>query len=365
MIKNVCDQTSFCKIDNQFMGKSELEIDAVITWVDGSDQNHLKKRLKVLGNTSDAVHNTVSTGLDKTRFIDNGELKYCILSIRKFAPWIRTIHLITDNQVPDFLTPDLQAKLGVNIVDHKEIFDSYEWALPTFNSRSIETVIWRIPGLASHFIYLNDDFVIAKQVKPEDFFVGDKVILRGNWSSINSYGAIRLLLNRMGSFFAKKLFGITRSMHLLLQIRSAQLAGFENKYFRVPHVPHPIRTDTLRTFFDDNPEAFESNIRYRFRNMNQYNSIFLANHLEIGKGNAELRAPDDFLMINGEMDFFPVLNRKLKKIQNNRVRFICLQGLEIFKKRQRKKIMRTLKRDLGLKKRNILKISVKENQIVN
>ncbi|TVR27270.1 MAG: hypothetical protein EA390_14000 [Balneolaceae bacterium] len=347
------------------MGKSELEIDAVITWVDGSDQNHLKKRLKVLGNTSDAVQNTVSTGMDKTRFIDNGEIKYCILSIRKFAPWIRTIHLITDDQVPGFLTEEMREKLNVKIVDHREIFSSFEWALPTFNTRSIETAIWRTPGLASRFIYFNDDFVITKKVKPEHFFIGDKVILRGNWSHINSYGSIRLTLNRMGSFFAKKLLGITRSMHLLLQIRSAQLAGFEEKYFRVPHVPHPIRTETLKRFFDDNSDAFENNIKYRFRNMDQFSSIFLANHLEIMRGNAELRTPDDFLMINGEMDLLPILNRKLSKIKNNRVRFICLQGLEIFKKGQRKKIIRTLKRDLGLKKRNILKTSAKENEIVN
>ena len=99
--------------------------------------------------------------------------------------------------------------------------------------------------------------------------------------------------------------------------------------------------------------------------MDQFNSIFLANHLEIKSGNAELRTPDDFLMINGEMDFLPLLNRKLRKIKNNRVRFICLQGLEIFNKTHRKKIRKTLKNDLGLRKRNIDRTKVLKEEIVN
>jgi hypothetical protein len=342
------------------MGKSELEVDAVITWVDGSDQNLQKKKFKVLDNSSGSVKNTISTGMDKTRFIDNGELKFCLLSIRKFAPWIRTIHLITDNQVPGFLTNEMQEKLNVKIVDHREIFRSFEWALPTFNTRSIESAIWRTPGLASHFIYFNDDFIITSRVKPEHFFIGEKVVLRGKWDTIKNYGRMRLAFNRAVSFVAKRIFGITRSMHLLLQIKSAQLAGFEDKYFRVTHVPHPIRTDTLRKYFDKNPKAFESNIKYRFRNLDQFSSIFLAYHLEIMSGNAEIKAQDDFLMINGEMDFLPILNRKLKKIKNNNVRFICLQGIELFKKKHRKKIRNTLKRDLGLRKSNIYKTRKEE-----
>jgi hypothetical protein len=362
----VCGKAWCFKIDYQFMGKSELEIDAVITWVDGNDADHQKKRLQIQRNTPNMVdENTVLTGMDETRFIDNGELKYCILSIRKFAPWIRTIHLITDNQIPVFLTEEVREKLNVNVVDHKEIFRSYEWALPTFNTRSIESAIWRTPGLAPRFIYFNDDFIITSKVKPGHFFKDGKVILRGKWNSIKNYGRVRLTINHAVSFIAKRFLGITRSMHLLLQIRSAQLAGFNDKYFRVPHVPHPICTDTLKKFFDNNPETFEDNIRYRFRNMDQFSSIFLANHLEIKSGNAEFRSPNDFLMIHGEMDFIPVLNRKLSKIKNNHVRFVCLQGLEKFERRHLKKIRKTLKKDLGLRKGKVYKSNDLKEKIAN
>lgn len=318
------------------------EIDAVITWIDGNDPQHRIKRLKALGKLKIPKKNNLPTGQDKTRFVDNGELKYCIASIRKFAPWIRTIHLVTDNQIPDFLSPGILQRDRINVVDHKEIFEEYEWALPTFNSRTIETALWRIRDLAPRFIYFNDDFLITKKVKPNHFFIDDKVVLRGEWSSMSDYGSFRIQFNNLLSNLAKKLFGITRSMNLLLQIRSAQLAGFSDKYYRTPHVPHPIKKETLQRFFDDNPKSFEENIKFKFRNLEQFNGIYLANHLEIKKGDAVLRDANDAIMLNGEMDFKFNINRKVQKIEDKDVRFVCIQGFERFKGKQKQAIENAL-----------------------
>jgi hypothetical protein len=316
-----------------------MQIDAVITWVNGDDENHRIKRLHALSERAGEFKNELITGRDRTRFLDNGELEYCILSIHKFAPWIRKIHLVTDNQVPDFLTLDLQSKYNVNIVDHKEIFDSYEWALPTFNTRTIETGLWRIPGLAPQFIYFNDDFIITKKVQPHHFFRDGKVVLRGNWSSMKNYGTLRLKINDMFSIAVKRILGITRSMHLLLQVRSAKHAGFKNSFFRAPHVPHPIRTKTLKNFFRENPQLFTNNIKYRFRNTDQFSAIFLAHHLEIKNQKAVLRDAEDYIMFNGEMDFDISVRKKLNDIKNDRIRFVCLQGFEHFREKQKNRIM--------------------------
>ncbi len=340
--------------------KHDLKIDAVIAWVDGGDEHHLLKKRELLSELGDRKKNELQTGRDQTRFVDNGELKYCIRSIRKHAPWINRIFLVTDNQKPDFIDEKFCSSYKLYIVDHKEIFRGYEWALPTFNTRSIESAIWRIPGLAENFIYFNDDFVITSDVEPSDFFNESSVVLRGKWKKIHQYGPLRMKLNEAISFVAKNLLGITRSMHLLLQIRSAELAGFGRKYFKVPHVPHPVRKSTLAGFFEKYPQKFEENIRYRFRNMNQFSAIFLAHHLEISDGNAELEPADDYLMINGETDFQLMLNRKLRKVRNRNVRFLCLQGLEMFKKYDQKRIKRTLKKDLGLKKMEKFK-SIEDN----
>lgn len=344
------------------MDKPELQIDAVITWVDGNDEIHRRKRHKVLQLEKGRDESEIPTGRDNTRFMDNGELKYCIRSIHKFAPWIRTIYLITDNQIPDFLSPEFKKLYKVKMVDHNEILKSYEWATPTFNSRTLETALWRINGLSDHFIYFNDDFVITKPVKPTDFFKDEKVVLRGKWKKLKNYGYLRLMLNDFASLTVKKILGITRSMNLLLQIKSAELAGFHDSYFKVPHVPHPLRKKTLKDFFEMNPDLFEQNIQYRFRSTEQFSGVYLGNHLEIKAGNAILLNTDDYVMINGEMDLYPMLLRKLSRIKNQNVRFACLQGMEIFKKAHRKRIKKLMKNELGLKKSEMEKPPVKDRK---
>ncbi len=317
-------------------------IDAVITWVDGNDPEHQKKRQEVLQRSGKSSESKLPTGRLKTRFIDNGELRFCIASIRKFAPWIRNIYLVTDNQTPDFLTESAKSKYNVTVVDHRDIFKSYEHVLPTFNSRTIETAIWRIPGLAEHFIYFNDDFVLTSPLNRDHFFKNGKVVIRGRWRRVVNYGKWRLRINRIYSKLVKKLLGITHSMHLLYQIRSAQLAGFSDQYYYVPHVPHPVQKTVLADFFEKYPELFEKNIQYKFRDTDQFSAFYLAYHLEISQKNAQLIPPDKAMMINGEMDFSGKISRKIKAVENGEVEFLCIQGVEKIKPEQKKHLMKTL-----------------------
>src|SRR5690625_6104624 len=137
---------------------SDQNIDAVITWVDGNDPAHRKKRAETarIYNAKQRTLSSLSTAGDETRFIENGELKYCLASIRIFAHWIHQIYLVTDNQVPPFLTPELRDRYNVELVDHTELFRDYIEMLPTFNIRSIETMLCTIEGLSPRFIYFND-----------------------------------------------------------------------------------------------------------------------------------------------------------------------------------------------------------------
>ena len=100
-------------------------------------------------------------------------------SVHLFAPWVRTIHLVTAGQRPEWLAEHPQ----VRVVDHREILPPD--ALPTFNSQAIETALHRVPGLAEHFVYLNDDVFLGRAARPELFFnpggafaafVGDGVV---------------------------------------------------------------------------------------------------------------------------------------------------------------------------------------------
>jgi len=320
-----------------FLPDAKGPIDAVVTWVDGTDPVHQRKRERVLkqGKYIPEKQRTLPTGTHTTRFQHSGELFYCLQSIRTFAPWIRRIYLVTDNQRPDFLDTHRELCENLHLVNHTTIFEGYESALPTFNSRTIETALWRIPGLASRFIYFNDDFVLASATHVTDFFRDEGVVLRGGWARIAHFGPVRMWLNDVATVVAKRALGITRSMNHLLQMRSAELAGFDDTYFDVPHVPHPLRRDVLRRFFESNEQLFEENIQHRFRSTDQFSAVYLAHHLEIAGGHAELRDPSRATMINGELRIPFVLQRTLRRIAAGDYTFVCLQGFERFSERTR------------------------------
>ena len=89
-------------------------------------------------------------------------------SVDKYMPWIRTIYVVTNGQVPSWL--DLKNP-RVKIVTHEEIFDD-PVHLPTFNSNAIELHLHQIKGISDKFLYLNDDFLIGKEVSKADFCFG-------------------------------------------------------------------------------------------------------------------------------------------------------------------------------------------------
>jgi hypothetical protein len=88
-------------------------------------------------------------------------------SLHYYAPWIRRIFLVTDAQVPAWLDVDHPA---ITVVDHREIFGE-AGRLPTFNSHAIESRLHHIPGLAEHFLYLNDDVFFGRPQTPDRFFL--------------------------------------------------------------------------------------------------------------------------------------------------------------------------------------------------
>ena len=94
----------------------DFDVDAVYMWVDGDDPQIIQKRNKYLKL---AGKQPVQEAIAKGRFFDNDELKYSLRSLDKYAPWIRHIYLITDNQVPKWLKENSK----LTIVDHKDIID--------------------------------------------------------------------------------------------------------------------------------------------------------------------------------------------------------------------------------------------------
>jgi hypothetical protein len=230
-----------------------VEIDAVISWVNGADPAHRDKLQNYLREAD-----LPATGpADPTRFGDCGEINYCVASLFRFAPWLRTIHIVTDDQTPDLINRlrDSPYAERLRVVDHREIFVGLEQHLPTFSSLAIETMLWRIPGLAEHFIYFNDDVFLIRPVQPEDFFRGEAVVLRGKWREVarrESGQRLKALIARLRPARAAKSRPARVSNHAAQQ-RTADMLGFDEEFFQVPHCPHPMRRSVLAQYFDRRP----------------------------------------------------------------------------------------------------------------
>ncbi|WP_201535639.1 Stealth CR1 domain-containing protein [Psychrobacter immobilis] len=144
-----------------------MSIDIVFTWVDNTDKAWQKKYEQYKANSENTNLGQYAT--DSARFDNHNELFYSLKAVKKYLPWVRQIYVITDNQVPSWLS---KVK-GVTIIDHADIIDSQY--LPTFNSHVIEAFLYRIPDLAENFIYFNDDVFVAKELPQEHFFSANNI----------------------------------------------------------------------------------------------------------------------------------------------------------------------------------------------
>jgi hypothetical protein len=138
----------------------DFDIDMVFSWVDGSEPGYLQERRR----WSALSGVDVDAGPARYRQID--ELRYALRSVHAFAPWVRRIFVASDSPLPDWLDP---THPGVTFVRSEEFFAD-PGVLPTFNSHAIEAQVHRIPDLAEHFLYSNDDMFFGRPVTPAMFF---------------------------------------------------------------------------------------------------------------------------------------------------------------------------------------------------
>ena len=138
-----------------------MDIDLVYLWVDGNDPVWLTKKNEFL--PADRQVDPQVAG--ECRYVENDELRYSLRSVEKFAPWIRRVYIVTDDQTPAWLDT---SNLRIRVVSHREIMPAE--ILPVFNSCTIELFLPRIPGLAEHFLYANDDMFFSRPVDPGFFF---------------------------------------------------------------------------------------------------------------------------------------------------------------------------------------------------
>ena len=300
-----------------------MKIDAVITWVDGNDPEHYRKRMKY---QTGGEMKRVDIGGD-TRFNSLGEINYCVASINKYASFVRKIYIVTDGQNPNvekFMDENFPGKhIPVEIVDHKTIFKGYEQYLPVFNSLAIETMLWRIPGLSEYYIYLNDDFSFIGPVTEEDF-------IRKGRMQINGYRRFvpfsilkeRVHTMRKGGIplvtFRKM---ILNAAFLLKSLRMVKLV----------HAPLILKKSYFEEYYAGHPEAMVLNIQERFRSLKQYNPQELVYLLALKKGEAKIVCPDRKLLYINPKRY--KIKRTLEKLaiftKKKKAKYFCINSLDL------------------------------------
>ena len=311
-------------------------IDIVIAWVDGNDLELKKKRHKYL--TGEDASDAVSA----TRFASNNEIYYNIASILKYVPFCRHIYVVADNQRPEFI--DEFAAQGlciadkIRVVDHREIFRGFEEHLPTFNTRSIESMLWNIEGLSDYFIYLNDDFFFNAPAQVEDFLKAESLVIYGHWQNSFALKAKLKYRQLMSRQFGKPI----QPKHMIAQMLGADVLGFK-KFFEIHHYPHIADRHALKDYLLEHPQLLETQIKFKFRSVEQLNPISLMNHIKIQKQQAELK-PDLELAYLKNQDS---LNSFIAALHNPEIKYGCIQSLDQLDSDAAKKISMAMQEKLA------------------
>jgi hypothetical protein len=248
-----------------------MEIDFVITWVDMNDPEWQKDFARYSGKIDDSK-NEVSSA----RFRDHGFLKYWFRGVEKFAPWVRKIHFVTCGQRPDWMNVNHPK---IQFVSHEEYIPKQ--FLPCFNSSLIEVYLHRIPNLAEHFVYFNDDFFIINHITPKRFFVDGlpndiaafrmnfgyslwNKCLKNNIRIINSRFDKKETMKRdRDKWFAKE-YGS--------KARLTRMLSFYDKFItlRTPHNAQPYTKTTFEEVWDFAGKELTEMSSHRFRSPLDY-----------------------------------------------------------------------------------------------
>jgi hypothetical protein len=294
------------------------DIDFVITWVDGSDPALATKRAQYLP--------AGAWGANATRFAARDEIRYCLLSILRNAPFARRIFVVTDGQTPPALSEIAASRAPgfekITLVDHRDIFRGYEDFLPVFCSTSIDLMLHRIPGLAEQFVVMNDDFILSNPCAPQDFFDGDKVVLRGRWfgRSLDILNAIDRALNFWKPVHKRTVRSKEKAR------KSARLAGMRGRVFMPVHAPYCLRQSTCAFAMAQFESTYLESVRIRFRRADKLFAWALSDHMEILAGNAKILGEEEAVFIMPPRNSPEKIRAKLELAKA--AKFLCVQSLD-------------------------------------
>ena len=253
-----------------------MDIDIVVLWVDGNDPEWKAQKAKYSGKT-------VTDANAANRFRDWGLMPYWFRGIEKYMPWVRTVHFVTCGHVPAFL--NLKAPKLHHVKHCDYIPPEY---LPTFSANTIEMNVHRIPGLAEHYIFFNDDMFVLRPMPETSFFrdglpctFGGEVPAAftgasGIWQHlivndlrvINNHFSKQNQVRLYGGKYASRQYPWKDNVRtkLLEKLYPDLFLGFKN----LP-APAAFLKSTLETIWAEEPKLLEETSSRRFRSNDDVN----------------------------------------------------------------------------------------------
>lgn len=253
-----------------------MDIDIVVLWVDGNDPEWQAQKAKYQGKT-------VNDGNSVNRFRDWGLMPYWFRGIEKYMPWARTVHFVTCGHVPAFL--NLKAPKLHHVKHCDYIPPEY---LPTFSANTIEMNVHRIPGLADHYVFFNDDMFLLRPQPETNFFrdglpctFGGEVpaafrgvpgiwqhLIANDLRVINNHFHKPEQVRKNGKKYANRAYPWKDNLRtrLLERLYPESFLGFKNL-----HAPAAFLKSTLETIWREEPALLEAVSARRFRSNEDVN----------------------------------------------------------------------------------------------
>ena len=245
-------------------------IDLVLTWVDGSDPQWLRRRRAALDRST---HRPRDVADSPSRYRDNGELRYALRSIHRNLPWVRTTYLVTDDQVPEWLDT---SHPGLRVVSHRELFAG-TGVEHSFNSHAISARLHHLPGLSDHFLYTNDDIFVGRPLAPSAFFLGN-----GLARLAVSRSTLPIVADRPTVPHEAARENSAELVHRRFGVRPRQ---------NFMHVPLPMRRSVLVELEQHHSEALAATWGHPFRSVDDVEIGWLHHYTAFATGRATVGGP--------------------------------------------------------------------------
>lgn len=302
----------------------EQDIDAVITWVDGSDPGWLA------AYTHHAAKAAGVDGAKAGRFRDLETMRFVLRGIECFMPWIRRVHLVTAGHIPPWLNREHPR---LRTVTHAELFED-PGHLPTFNSGSIEMNLHRVPGLADQFIYFNDDTFVLRETRrerlfkrglPRDYRWMVPLMQMGDFSHrLHHQMAVALedtvdVKHAIDKAISKDFWPGYPPRYLVLNALFRRLG--RPSLFEINHHPQPYLRGEMEEFCARNEEMVSRTSAAKFRGAKT-----MAQHVfrfaSLARGDFSPVVPSDSTLIN--FNCSETLSNRINKLGRKAPRFLCM-----------------------------------------